>query len=152
MIGVIGIGNIYRRDDAIGIIIAKQIKERLDLDVIESSEPSSILEVIDRYDEVIIIDAMRVKSKVGTVHKFENEQVFNFDTEYLTSTHSLNVVDILKMLKSIRDIPKITLYAIEAADFNIGKGLSKELEVNLEEIRDKIVNDIKCSIGSLSCL
>lgn len=142
---IIGIGNRYRRDDAIGLIIARRVIDRLNFELIECSEPSSMIGVIDRYKEVIIIDAMSLKSRVGRVHRFDNSML-TIDA-HLTSTHALNILEVLRLLESLGSIPDVTLYAIEVLDLGIGEGLSRELEIKIEDITDEIVNDIVHRVG-----
>ena len=67
---IIGIGNEFRKDDAVGLHTARQLKELLsgNIDIVEmSGEGAELLELWNSYETVFIIDAVRTKSNPGRV-------------------------------------------------------------------------------------
>ncbi|MEM0480411.1 MAG: hydrogenase maturation protease, partial [Candidatus Nitrosocaldus sp.] len=65
---IVGVGNEYRRDDGIGIVVARHLKSMLDsndVDVVEVSDASSIIDVMEMgYKKMIIVDAIHSSAAV----------------------------------------------------------------------------------------
>jgi hypothetical protein len=67
---VIGVGNEYRGDDGIGILLAREIAKKSLDDVIvaeEAGEGTSLMSCWETYDRVILIDAVRQANEPGKI-------------------------------------------------------------------------------------
>ena len=70
---IIGIGNEFRIDDAIGLHVARRLKELLleNVEVIEASgEGAELLELWKSYDKVFAIDAVCSGNNPGKIYRF----------------------------------------------------------------------------------
>lgn len=144
MIKIIGIGNEFRGDDYIGLAVARKIKKILKgkIEVKEISDPSRLLHLIEKEDEVIIVDSARSGVESGTVLRFEiiprelPESVF--------STHTIPLQKILELLKLLDKIPKkMIIYAVEGECFDEGKKLSEKVKTAIDKVCMFILNDLK---------
>lgn len=108
--GIFGIGNSYREDDGIGLEILKFLKEG---DEIANSYligvGIDIFRVESHFDEypdmkdVLFIDAMiSEKHKEGTILVFDLESINEKDEKFATISHSISIIDYLKMLKNLK--------------------------------------------------
>ncbi|GIU72041.1 MAG: hydrogenase maturation protease [Candidatus Nitrosocaldaceae archaeon] len=139
---IIGIGNKYRRDDYIGLIIAKKLHNLLNIDIVESNgDILNIIDLLPKYDLVVFIDAIKSLDTPGKLHRYYLEDL-NQESERLTSTHSINIVEVIELAKMFDTIPKIIFYGIEGKDFSIGEGLSDEVKRSIEENVNKIYEDL----------
>src|SRR3972149_1788168 len=71
---IIGIGNPYRGDDAVGLRIAQDIKKKSPdhVNVIEQSgDGISLMDSWKDSDAVILIDAVHSGAQPGTIHRFD---------------------------------------------------------------------------------
>src|SRR5262249_46565971 len=71
---IIGIGNEYRGDDAVGLIVARRLKVRLADSAIvieQSGDGAALMEAWRDAETVIIIDAMMSGAAPGTIHRFD---------------------------------------------------------------------------------
>ncbi len=137
---IVGIGNPYRRDDKIGLIIAKRLHNILKYDIVESDgDLLNLIDILQRYDLVILIDAINLQTTAGRLHKYD---INNLDVEPLTSTHAINIIEVLELIKIIGKMPKMIFYGIEGKDFEMGEGLSEEVEDSIDDIVNSIVKDI----------
>jgi hydrogenase maturation protease len=67
---VIGVGNEYRRDDAVGLIVARRLRELSPRNVTvieESGEGTNLMESWTGADMVILIDAASSGARPGTI-------------------------------------------------------------------------------------
>lgn len=72
---VVGLGNEYAGDDAIGILAAQELRAEIrngTADVLESAESGfALLDTLSGYDRVLLIDSIRTgKHKPGTILEF----------------------------------------------------------------------------------
>lgn len=131
-ITVIGIGNLQRGDDAVGIEVARPLKplQAQSVRVVESSgELTELLEYFAEESCVIAIDAMRSGRTPGTI------KVFNADTEQLpiqyfaaASTHSVGLAEAVRMSRSLGTLSaRLFVVGIEARQFDFGSELSEQV-------------------------
>lgn len=144
---IIGLGNRYRRDDAIGLTIASRLRARASdaFTVIEhSGEGASLMEAWKAAHRVLIVDAVRSGAPAGTLHRLDaNEQsipgsFFNY------STHAFGLAEALEMARTLNQLPdQVIVYGIEGEDFTMGVGLSSAVEKAAAEIEAKILDEIR---------
>lgn len=130
---VIGVGNTERRDDAVGILIARELHSHTSnaLEVCES--PGDMMALLDcwrGFNEVIIVDAMCGDAEPGQVSWFDlrcdalPEEAFSPH-----STHAFSLAQTLSMARSIGELPRsIYVLGVQGMDFGAGRGLSRPVE------------------------
>lgn len=145
---VLGLGNEIRGDDAIGIVIARKIRENFSgnslIDVKETEEMGlSLLDFIVGYDELILIDSTQTgKSPPGTVYELSDK-----DLKLLTGLppHFVGISEILAIGTTLNlKMPiKIKIFAIEVKDpYTITTTMTKDLSQKIPNISIKIVDYI----------
>ena len=115
---VIGIGNLLRADDGIGIPVVRKLKEeRPDIAVIDvSTAEIEILEHIRGRGKVIIIDAIKTGAEPGTIHKLEPRDL---SPEEFAGSHGLNLCSTLMLGSQLfpEEMPKkLIILAVEVQD------------------------------------
>jgi len=142
---VIGVGNEYRGDDSVGVIVARRLKEQLRgrAEVIQQAgEVTSLLESLKSRDAVIIIDAAKSGAPPGTIHRFIVGEKPIPEKFFCYSTHALSVGEALKLAKALHQIPdQVIVYGIEGAHFEFGCGLTPEVERAVHQVITMVVED-----------
>jgi hydrogenase maturation protease len=118
---ILGLGNSLLSDDGVGLIIAAELKSRLeqsDITVMETSVAGlSLVDLLVGYDRAIIIDAIQTSDgKPGQIYRLAPEA---FDTTRRTiSPHDVNFTTALEFGKKVGlPLPEeIIIFAIEASD------------------------------------
>jgi len=144
---IIGLGNEYRRDDAVGLVVARRLREAAPESVLvleETGEGASLLESWRDADTVILIDAVRSGAKPGTVHRIDAQaqpiakQFFRF------STHAFGVAEAVELARALGRLPpRLIVYGIEVKGFESGVGLSPEVEAVAEEVVERVLAEIR---------
>ena len=137
---IIGIGNEFRRDDAVGLIAARRIRER-GAPAEEHSGDAALL--MDRWklaDGVILIDAVAPSGSPGAIHCVD-AAVHPPRREFCTgSTHALDVADAIELARAMGRLPpRLYIIGIEAADVSPGLGLSFEVENALPIVVERVL-------------
>ncbi len=140
---VFGVGNSYRCDDAAGLIIAQQLKNKnLDnVTIIEKdSDGLSLMEEWSHGDKVIIADAVSSSSVAGSIFRFDLLKQQVPPEKYRFSTHSMSLPDAIQLAKQLNNLPtELRLFAIEGKLFDHGISVTPEVTKSLE----LVVNQIK---------
>ncbi len=143
---VIGLGNLYMRDDGFGIRVAQKLKEEeLGEDVSVEEYPEMDLTVIEHLhgvSRVILVDAVRGGKEPGIVSKFEFAPRKG-DLNELPSLHSLELSDILDLASSagILTCP-VVIVGVEPKDDSLGNGLSPEVEAAVPKAIEAVIKEL----------
>jgi len=145
---VIGVGNVLLSDEGVGIHIVRQLKKRDISKLVEIHEIGTssfeLLNVIEGNSLVIIVDAVRMDNKPGTVKNIN--LVIEDDISLLpqfTSLHQLDLISTLKMAKGVIDLPKkIVLIGIEPSSLETGIELSKLVEAAIPKAISEIMKTL----------
>jgi hydrogenase maturation protease len=145
-LAVIGIGNTFRRDDGIGIIILESllvVYKRQDIDYFNFGSASfDLLHRIETYDTVLLIDGINAGLKVGELLTSELKDIENILDNSVTSTHELNLRGIWEVCKNLGIKTRVYLAGVQVGDTSFGEGLSKVLNTKKEDIIKKIIKFI----------
>lgn len=143
---VIGVGNNYRRDDAVGVAIARALREKnlRHVQVLEQSgEGTALLEAWRGAGRVILIDAVRSGAAPGTIFRFEAHRQSIPTKFFHSSTHDFGVAEAIELARTLGQLPKsLIVYGIEGKDFSLGEGLSPEVAHAASQVLDKILNEL----------
>ena len=131
---LIGIGNLLRRDDGVGLVVARTLCDRLPAGTAaweSGADPSELVSLLSRCRRAVLVDAA-VGIPPGQVARFDAlSDPLPFSAA--TSSHTLPLPQILALAAALGSLPdKVTLYAIGARDFSFGEGLSAEVEAAVE--------------------
>jgi hydrogenase maturation protease len=146
---VIGVGNPFRGDDGVGLMVVRLLKEQspAHIRVVEQSRQSfALLELWDKTDTVIIIDAVVSGSQPGTVHRF-NVHAGPIPTAWFHgSTHAFGVAEAIELARVLGQLPpRLLVYGIEARSWEAGVGLSPELERVVPTVVERILQEVRCT-------
>jgi hydrogenase maturation protease len=143
---VIGIGNPYRRDDAVGLIVARALREK-NLDYVEilemSGEGAALIEAWRGAERVIVIDAVCSGASPGTIFRFETHRQPIPTQFFRYSTHNFGLAEAIELARSLGQLPKeLIVYGIGGKDFTVGDGLSPGVAQAASQVLKQILNDI----------
>jgi hydrogenase maturation protease len=144
---VIGVGNPYRRDDAVGLIVARTLHEKnLDgVKVLEmSGEGAALIEAWQNAERVIVIDALCSGAAPGTIFRFEAHRRSIPTRFFRYSTHNLGLAEAIELARSLGQLPReLIVYGIEGRDFTVGEGLSPEVAHGASQVLERILSELE---------
>ncbi|NUM81306.1 hydrogenase maturation protease [bacterium] len=143
---LIGIGNEFRKDDGVGLVVARKIaaKNIRKVAVMEySGEGTSLMEAWRHAQTVILVDAIASGGQAGTIHHFEAHRE-NIPANFFNySTHAFSVAEAVELSRALGKLPEIVhVYGIEGEDFAAGAGLSVSVENKIEKLTEQIMQEI----------
>lgn len=154
---VLGLGNAILSDDAIGLRVVAQVRERLGAEegvvAVESEEMGlALLDHIVGYRELVLVDAIQTGTESpGHLHVFDGERL---PTRRAGAPHFLGVGDTLALgrLLGLPVPERVTIFAIEVADpFTLGTELTPEVQEALPRTVEKVLAHLRVDAGSPAC-
>ncbi|MEP7194612.1 MAG: hydrogenase maturation protease [Actinomycetota bacterium] len=143
---LIGLGNPDRGDDAVGLLVARQVAaERLDVLALELDDPSEALDAWDGDDTVIIADAIRSGGKPGDLHVVDvighRLPAGNWSAG---GTHALGLAGVVELARSLDLLPRrLVVVGIEAGQFDHGAPLSEAVEAAIPSAAEAVLRVIE---------
>ncbi len=133
---VVGLGNALRGDDAVGLAVARRLRELLpDADVIEGSgEPAALLDALGGAGAVAVVDAVSSGGAPGAVHRFD-AGASALPLVSGASTHGLGLAEAIELGRALGRLPaRLVVYGIEGGAYETGAPLSPEVARAAEEV------------------
>jgi len=143
---LIGVGNEFRNDDALGILVAREIRRRNipGVAVVErSGEGTALMEAWASAAQIIIVDAIFPAKSPGEIHRLDAVQEEIPRGFFHYSSHTFGVAEAVAMAKQLGTLPaRLILYGIEGKEFGEGVGLSDQVLRSIPALIAMIEEDL----------
>jgi len=144
---IIGLGNEYRRDDAVGLVVARRLREAAPESarvLEESGEGASLMESWQDADAVILIDAVHSGAKPGTLHRLDAHAQPIAKKFFRFSTHAFGVAEAVELARTLGRLPpRLIVYGVEGKSFEAGVGLSPEVEAGAQRVVERVLGELR---------
>ena len=146
-IAILGVGNEFRHDDAVGVLTARALSNRacaLDTDhvlIIEAGPaPENVTGELRKFapDLVLIIDAAEMSGQPGTIQWIPEERIDGMSAW----THGLPL-SILARYLALDLHCMVTLLGVQPRSNEIGDGISAGVSQAIQEIADQLDESIR---------
>ncbi len=145
-VAIIGVGNLHRGDDGVGARVVDVVSQHhlpqtkvIALD----GEGTALLQEWRGATHVIVVDAATSGRPTGTVTRYAMTDGEFTVRERLQSTHGLGVAEAIILAQTLGELPAhLTLYAVEAERFELGSGLSPEVEAAICPVAEQICHEV----------
>lgn len=154
---VLGLGNLLMNDDAVGVLVVQELKNRFNdddrLKIVDGGTLGlDLLHYLEWADKLILIDGVNLNLEPGTVVKIEGDDI-NVVFESKLSPHQMGLKDILLAAELIDCRPKeIILYGIQTKSIEMEMTLSEEVKANLPKLTDNVTKEIVNSLENFSVI
>jgi len=147
---VIGVGNEYRSDDAVGIVVARRLRQLSPENVKvteQSREGADLMESWKDADTVIVVDSASSGARPGTIHCIDAraQQIPRGLLRY--STHAFSVGEAVELARVMNRLPlRIIVYGIEGERFDEGVAISRAVQLSAGEVVELVLKQIQTAI------
>jgi hydrogenase maturation protease len=143
---VIGIGNILRKDDGVGVHVIKELEKQLDNSFVELVDGgTSTLDMLGYfldYEKVVVIDCLRAGYKPGTIYKIKPEEIKDYNKENL-SIHDVQILDVVKIANMFGKHPQVMIFGVEPKEISFDLEISDTIKNKIPEV----VNLVKLELN-----
>ncbi len=141
---IIGIGNPYCGDDALGCLVARELATRItpELSCVEhDGEPASLIDCWQHMERVFLIDAVSSKAEPGHIFRINLTQQALPDEFNLYSTHAFGIPQAIELARVLGKLPpNIHFFGVEGLSFAAGESLSAQVETAKHQVIIEIMN------------
>ncbi len=142
---VIGVGNAWRGDDGVGLLVARIVRKALpDLDVRDcEGEPVALLDAWEGANAVWLVDAVRSGAAPGTVHRLDVGQKELPHELFRASTHAFGLAEAVELARALGRLPeRLVVYGVEGRRFGAGDNLSRDVEQAAAEVAAAVLREV----------
>ena len=145
---VAGVGNIFLGDDGFGVEVVTRMRARPVPDGVKVADfgirgVHLAYELLEGYDLVILVDAIGLKEKPGTITVLEPQ--LGTEGEVLPDAHALDPVAVMGLLTDLGgSIGRMLVVGCEPAEINEQMGLSEPVVAAVDEairVVDELVQE-----------
>jgi hydrogenase maturation protease len=143
---VVGIGEPFRQDDGCGPRVVRELEGRVAPRVRlvgRVADMTALLDLWDRADLAVIVDAVRSGAVPGTVVRLEGKELLRARAERSTSSHGLSVRDAYELGRALGRLPsRLVVYLIEAGEVAPGTSLTPLVGKGVERAAAEIAAEL----------
>lgn len=142
---IIGIGNADRGDDAVGLVVARKIRDAAPAGVSVTELDGDQLGLLDAWDgaaEVYVVDAICSGGEPGSVRVFDACTPLGGGFEH-RGTHMFSLADVIELARALGRLPvRVSGYGIEGASFELGAPLSGKVAEAASTVAKRILHEL----------
>ncbi len=143
---VIGVGNRYRGDDAVGPVTADCLRQDPPESVTiedHSGEGAALIEAFERTAAVIAIDAVCSDAAPGTIHRFDVTREALPTAFFHYSTHAFGLAEAIETARALDRLPsRVVVYGIEGQAFELGGRMTAPVAEAARMVASRIRADL----------
>lgn len=144
-IRIIGLGNEFRGDDAVGLMAARRLRQAIGdrAEVIEAELAGiDLMELIKEARVVILIDAARSGQAAGTIYRLDASVDPIGGQLFAHSSHAIGLSEALELARALGTLPAtVIVYAVEAENTEAGQPLSTSVAKALDQVVQQVVQE-----------
>jgi len=142
---VVGIGNDYRCDDRVGLLVARAVQARkgTHVRVLESDgNCTTLLEAWQETHMVILIDAICAGTTPGQIVRLDVHRQPLPSAYPFASSHALGLAETIELARTLQQLPpKCLIYGIAGKDFSSGETLSPEVSGAIPVVVEQVIRE-----------
>lgn len=164
---VVGMGSEWRRDDGVGLAVARRVAEFTEARALPNcrvvaplGDPLDLLGHWDGANLAVVVDATRSELAPGTISRIEFEdpdQVASAESGSdrgpglgRSSTHGIGLVGVLRLARAVQQAPARTVViGVEGEDFRQGSELSSAVVAAVDKaatcVLELVEEALKCA-------
>ena len=145
-IALLGLGNLMRTDDAVGMLTLRELEERgrlpHEIRVIEGGTLGlDLLESLRGISHLLVLDAVDTGVVPGTLLRFEGEEIDNLPVS--KSVHLLGFSDLMCALRLMDAAPtEVVLLGVQPTSTEWGTVLTPEVDLALQTLMQSALKQL----------
>jgi hydrogenase maturation protease len=143
---IIGVGNAYRSDDAVGLLVVRTLNALhlpSTLCIESDGDGTTLVDTWSNAGRVILIDAISSGAQPGTIYRFNAMTQLLPSSASFSSTHAFGVAEAIQLARILEQLPaSLTIYGIEGKHFAAGTDLSPEVEMAMQEVVELVRREV----------
>jgi hydrogenase maturation protease len=144
---LLGVGNAYRSDDGVGLVVAERVRSRVPAGVevtLCEQEASRVIDAFEGADAAVIVDAVASGGEPGELHRFDAAAAPVPARAFGSSTHAFGVGQAIELARALGKLPPaVVVIGVEGQRFVAGEGLSAPVEAAVEPAAEAVLRELR---------
>ncbi len=144
---IVGIGNPYRGDDAVGPEVARRLLAApiSSIGGVISADIGNLIERWQGYELVILVDATQSGEPSGTIVCFDaRRQRIPHVFSRSVSSHGFGISEAMELAEALDALPeRLLVYGVEGESFETGTRMSRAVAVAIPVVVERIRSDVQ---------
>jgi hydrogenase maturation protease len=148
---VIGVGNRFRSDDAVGLVVAERLNARHapSAVVVWERDVLGLGDVWRDADVAVVVDAMASSDPPGSIRRFDVGAAPLSCGGFRCSTHGFGVADAVELARSTGALPgRLIVYGVVGQCFDHGDDLSEPVARVVDGLVERILADVEPGVAA----
>ena len=145
---VLGLGNVLLSDEGVGVRVVERLLEGHgfppEVQVLDGGTLGlDLLPYVEGTDRLLVVDALELGAKPGTLARLEGDQVPAFFSPKV-SVHQMGLVDLLAAARLAGyELEKLVLWGAQPGKMDVGLELSPAVSAQVEPLVEKVLAELK---------
>jgi len=145
---VLGIGNLIMSDDGIGVRVVQRLADRYRISggvkLLEGGTMGlNLLGDLEGVDRLLVVDALETGGASGTLMRIGGDDI-SLGIEIRLSPHEIGLRDLLSAAALIGETPaEVVLWGIQPECLDVGEELSPAVAKRLDELTDRVADELR---------
>jgi hydrogenase maturation protease len=141
---VIGVGQRYRGDDEVGLVVAERVRALAsDVEVsMESADAAGLLSALEDADACVAIDAAQDGGPIGSILRLDADRLVAIRGT-ATSSHGNALAEAVALGTALGNLPRcIRIVAVVGSNFRVGDAMSTAVEAAIPEAVVAVLDEL----------
>jgi hydrogenase maturation protease len=144
---IIGLGNILLKDEGVGVRCIEYLRSRNLGNSIKLVDGATLgfdlLEEINGFEKVVIVDAVDMGKEPSHVASFDAEQLLSIPCSEKFSLHEIDLIDVIQVGKKIGyNFDNVRIVGIQPKEVSRGDSLSEVIEEKMPVLVERVLKEI----------
>lgn len=153
---VVGLGRPDRGDDAVGVLVARQVRARglPGVVVLEETDPTDLVEAWTGHDLVVVVDAVCSGRECGEVLRLETGSgraplpPSTWAGTGRTSSHAFGVGGAVELARVLGRLPRrLVLLGVEAGSFTYGAPVAPAVASAVDRVAALVAEEVTAGVS-----
>jgi hydrogenase maturation protease len=150
---VLGIGNLLRGDDGVGVHAVRALEKMAlppEVEVVDSGTSPELLQHFDTAGKLVVIDAMDTGDKPGSIYRFRLDEL-KTEPQGMASAHDIGLMSLINLARlSGRKIPETVFIGVQPASLDISLELSADIAASLPAVTRLVMDEVRAGQESIA--
>ena len=144
---ILGIGNLLKGDDGVGIRVIEALEQRDLSDGVECIDGGTggptLMVHFEGAGALIIVDAVNLDAEPGTVRVFGLDEIEPDPGDLPLSVHDINILPMLELSRKLNQLPPVVrIIGIQPERFDIGDRLTDAVQAAVSTAVEAVLSEL----------
>ncbi|MBI5956951.1 MAG: HyaD/HybD family hydrogenase maturation endopeptidase [Chloroflexi bacterium] len=135
------------QDEGVGVRVVEAMRAALlppGVDLLDGGTAGlSLLELMEGYDRVIVVDAVQAGAEPGAIFRYRPEDRAAMPNVRLTSFHQVGLMDVLQLAESVGQRPEVVIIGVQPASLDWGTEPTPQLQDAVPRVIEFVLREIR---------